>query len=597
MTANHRLLSTLKRSLFAGGFLIFILFLIPFEVQKSILDLIPPDGNLESFTFSVYWILQSIAFSVAILAVSLGFLISIHKERSVRILQSLQARFAHFRKSWLIDLRNLITWSISDLVNDKLQWALIGFIVLGVILRFAFIDRPMGHDETYTYMAFAFRGIKTTITDYHLPNNHVLHTILVVISTGLFGNSPEAIRLPAFVAGILIIPAVYLVAVKLFDRWVAFQSSAIVTGLPVLVDYSITARGHRRVDLFTLLLTALPPALPVKKKIMAWCSIVLVASLGMYTNPIMVYPTGMLFTWLLISITQKSVNEVYQGKMFLYVAFASCAILLLTGFFYLPILVNSGVSSIVGNEVVEALGWRDFWQSLPVRIRNTWAEWNRDLPEWISYPELLLLSFSFFFPKEKRIQRLSFWVAGFLFITAMLIVQRVAPWPRVWLFLLPLFAIWVAGGVINLSHFAGSVLKQEKLMQNVTTGLIVLMVLAGSSLRSYIQFSLKSGKVGETEGVAIFLEDYLRPGDVIVVTSPDAIVLKYYLLIHGISGEFSELRDDKPFDRAIVVVNTSYGQTMESVLERRSFLDDVNPQNKEIIYQSSRFILSHLQNQ
>ncbi len=215
---------------------------------------------------------------------------------------------------------------------------------------------------------------------------------------------------------------------------------------------------------------------------------------------------------------------------------------------------------------------------------------------WVTYPELLLIASACFSPREKRFQRLSLWIAGFLFITTMLIVQRVAPWPRVWLFLLPLFSIWVAGGFINFCKWVGAVLKREILITTAAAWLIVATILAGSSLRTYLQISQKSGRLGETEEVAIFLKDYLRPGDVVVVTSPDAIVLRYYLLLHGSSVEYTELRGDKSFNRAIVVVNPAYGQSLESVLEKRSFLDDVNPNNEEIIYQSGRFIVYQLQN-
>ncbi len=214
MTSNRRLFSSIRWFLFAAGILTLVVMVIPFEVQKSILDRIAPDGNLESFTYSVFSFLKAISFIIAFVSLSFYYLIGGYEERARLILHSIQVKIAHFRNTWILDLRKLISWLISDLISDNHRWALISFIILGLVLRFAFLGRPMGHDETYTYMAFASRGIKTAITDYHLPNNHVLHTILVVISTSLFGNSPEAIRLPAFIAGVLLIPAVYLVAVK-----------------------------------------------------------------------------------------------------------------------------------------------------------------------------------------------------------------------------------------------------------------------------------------------------------------------------------------------------------------------------------------------
>jgi len=75
--------------------------------------------------------------------------------------------------------------------------------------------------------------------------------------------------------------------------------------------------------------------------------------------------------------------------------------------------------------------------------------------------------------------------------------------------------------------------------------------------------------------VSVFLEQYLKKGDVVVVTNPNTITLKYYLHRRGLSSEFTELNKSKAIDRAIVVVNRGLGQNLEYVLERRSFLDNV----------------------
>jgi hypothetical protein len=80
-----------------------------------------------------------------------------------------------------------------------------------------------------------------------------------------------------------------------------------------------------------------------------------------------------------------------------------------------------------------------------------------------------------------------------------------------------------------------------------------------------------------------------------VVTSPDTIVLKYYLRRLGISKEATELTKGKDFQRAIVVVNRGYGQSLDYVLERRSFLDDVDLSTAEELFGSDRFILYQLE--
>jgi hypothetical protein len=115
--------------------------------------------------------------------------------------------------------------------------------------------------------------------------------------------------------------------------------------------------------------------------------------------------------------------------------------------------------------------------------------------------------------------------------------------------------------------------------------------------RSYTQYSQKMRSKGEPEEIVYFLKDFLNPEDVVVVTSPDNIVLKYYLIRNGFSGEYIELVKGKTFDHAFVVVNRSLGQTLAYVLERRSFLDDVSIDSAEEIYSSRRFTIYQLSDQ
>ena len=60
-------------------------------------------------------------------------------------------------------------------------------------------------------------------------------------------------RLPAFTAGVLLVPAVYWLAKRLYDRWTALGAALLVAWWPTLINYSTNARGYTLVALFTLL--------------------------------------------------------------------------------------------------------------------------------------------------------------------------------------------------------------------------------------------------------------------------------------------------------------------------------------------------------
>jgi hypothetical protein len=308
----------------------------------------------------------------------------------------------------------------------------------------------------------------------------------------------------------------------------------------------------------------------------------------------MVYPFGMVITWLLISGILNDVSKDYGGHYFHYLIVFSMLVMLAAAILYSPIIVNSGIGSLINNDVVETLSWADFTQSVPVRIKNTWAEWNREVPGYISLFAIFCLGVSFFYPKTPQNRRVPLAVAGLIWIGTALVVQRVAPWPRIWLFLLPLFIIWISAGSIGLLDLIFGRFPRMGYIKQGIIGLLILLPLLTGFVRGYTQYTQKLGSRGEPEEIAYFLEDYLEPRDVVVVTSPDTIVLKYYLMRNDLSEEFTELRKDKAFDHALVIVNKALGQTLNYVLDRRSFSDDVRIESAEEIYSTKRFSIYKL---
>lgn len=585
------LLCTLIGAIFFG-----LLVAFPYSFQKNMIDSLAGDGLVESFTSQVYTVLRIAALPFMIISISgLVYLIAF-KNHSIAKIQDLYSWLNRFiRKSWqeLVDLIQALVPNLQERIPFIILLIIIGF---AIFFRYAYMWKPMGHDETYTFMAFASRGLRVVITDYHLPNNHVFHTILVNLFYHLFGDSPAVIRLTAFVGGILIIPATYLVG-KIFYGWkIGLVAASVLAALPVMIDYSSTARGYTVITLFALIIIALAAYVKDHRNLIAWFLLVVISCLGLYTNPTMIYPVGMTFTWLFLSGLIKDVNPKYSKKYYIYLVLSIVWILILTGILYLPIILSSGLGSIIGNDVVETLSWSEFTQSLLPRIKNTWNEWNRALPPFLSLIAIIGLAASFFLPKLPKNRRVPLILAAVLWIATALVVQRVAPWPRIWLFLLPFFVIWIAAGIIGLFDLLIKKLPKSEYLIMLLLGILIVTPLVTALVRTYPQYSEKLFSKGEVELVADFLSDYLQEGDVVVVTSPDTVVLKYYLARNNIDKEFTELVKGKDVNRSIVVVNNAHEQTLQFVLERRSFLDDVQLDTAEEIYRSRRFILYQLSN-
>ena len=74
------------------------------------------------------------------------------------------------------------------------------------------------------------------MSDYSHPTNHILHTLLTKLSTGILGVGPVALRLPAFLAALLSMPVFYLFARGMFNRYIALI--ALADRPTVFVEYT-----------------------------------------------------------------------------------------------------------------------------------------------------------------------------------------------------------------------------------------------------------------------------------------------------------------------------------------------------------------------
>jgi len=573
---------------FSGLTFFALVYFLPYVEIKRLFDFLAPDRDLESFTKELYDALRLPCLAGLLLTTGiLAYLLAFKQKAQSRI--SVILEFAsRVLRDWKEKTVTLWVAATHFETDRGVLLLLLSITVLAALNRLPYLWRPMGHDEAYTYIAFASRGLRIAITDYHLPNNHVFHTVLVSIATWLFGDSPAVVRLPVFIAGILIVPAIYILAKSFYSREIGLVSAAILASAPVLIDYSTNARGYMLLALFTVLLFTCGAYVVKNRNEVAWALLVLFASLGIYTNPTMIYPIAVLFAWLLLEGIFGYADFSYGARFYRYLVFAMASIVFVSVLLYMPLVLYSGLDSLIGNNFIAPLRWSDFMQSVPVRIRNTWDEWNRDLPGAVSWIGMTGLAISIALSLNKIRQVALLFAASISGIGTILILQRVAPWPRVWLFLFPLVVMWIAAGLLGFLHFVTQKLTADARTFRLLSGLLIVLPLLAGGIRSYTYFDTKAFSPGELEKAAIYLSETLKPGDVVVVISPDTVILDYYLRRRGIDRSFLELNDSRQFRMAMVLVNTGYGQNLEQVLEERSFSENVNPAEAELMFSANR---------
>ena len=206
----------------------------------------------------------------------------------------------------------------------KKEWAVVGMIMLmGFVVRFIMLFRPMDYDESYTFLSYASKSFYIIISDYSFPNNHVFHSILVRLSYLLLGDDPWSIRLPAFLAGLLMIPVVYIFGRRLFNRRVGLISAGFIAFWPEFIQYSINARGYTIVALITLLIFCLAIYLKKHPNLAGWVFLVVLSALGFFTIPVMLYPFGAVYGWLFLSGIFDDIGQSYTLQRFLKYLFSA----------------------------------------------------------------------------------------------------------------------------------------------------------------------------------------------------------------------------------------------------------------------------------
>ena len=85
-----------------------------------------------------------------------------------------------------------------------------------LLIKILLLSEPMRYDEATAFTMFSSLPLRHTITQYSGSGNHPFQTLLTYIYYSLFGNKAWILRLPVFIAGILLVPTIYNLVTKYF---------------------------------------------------------------------------------------------------------------------------------------------------------------------------------------------------------------------------------------------------------------------------------------------------------------------------------------------------------------------------------------------
>ena len=103
-------------------------------------------------------------------------------------------------------------WAKGRELTRGLGWPLAVLTIMAALIRGWYLGQPMRYDESYTFLNYAAHPWYLVVSRYLDPNNHIFHNLLVHGVTRVFGEAPWSIRLPSYVAGVVTVPAVMVLA-------------------------------------------------------------------------------------------------------------------------------------------------------------------------------------------------------------------------------------------------------------------------------------------------------------------------------------------------------------------------------------------------
>lgn len=364
-------------------------------------------------------------------------------------------------------------------------WTLVWFaglvLVPGLVLRLRFLHGPANYDEAYSFLNYAQRPWYEAVSDYNSPNNHLLNSLLMHACYRVWGQQEWALRLPVLCAGMVLIVAAYVWARSWWPERVAWLVASFVACSPMLVTYSVDARGYSMVALAAVTMDTLLGRAAVRGQTpLAWIGAWLSMIFGFWAMPIMLYPAvgcGVAYGLAPLAGGASQRSEVWARARALVWFFGSGG--WAVSFLYAPGYVFRG-AVVSDNPVMSRLPVGRFFEKAPQAVGEVagwWIQGPIPWPMWCAFFVLGIVGLrrargSWTSPvresgspgsgegSEPRVaQPVAFPISPGLRLacplgTTLLIMaaQGVAPPPRVFLPLAPWFYLLVAVGVWEVSR-------------------------------------------------------------------------------------------------------------------------------------------------
>lgn len=435
---------------------------------------------------------------------------------------------------------------------------LLAAMIIGTVLRILRLNGPVTYDEALTYVEYAGRSFSFLFSDYTFTGNHILYSALARASTLIFGVHAWSLRLPALVAGILVLPLGYAFARVVFNRHIALIVLCLLAVSGPFVEYSALARGFSLTWLLMLCGLLAGRYFVKSENLLALAFLAVACALGFWATPDMVYPALLCYLWSALMVL-KSYKTTAQRRL-LKLAASFLLAIGLCFLCYAPVVIRHSVDHLLHHPSLGEHTWEHFMSTHQDKVFDLWAYFTGTASTLLAFAGTVGVIYAAYTSIKYRLLVFSMVLAT----VPVVLMQRVVAPPAAWIF--SLFFLQL-GAVIGLFYLLK--LVRDKLMPRFTMAQrtvvacgFVLLVFGWSGIRGEGD---PVERYPEAVPAAEWLMANVRPGDRVCAKFPwDLPVVFQVICLKGNQQMFKGLPATK--GAVYVLVGPGQGQSPEEVL-------------------------------
>lgn len=445
--------------------------------------------------------------------------------------------------------------------HRRFVWLL---VLVGAALRVARVNEAVSYDEALTWTHYASQRLWFVLSNYTFTSNHVLHSVLVKVSTGIFGVHLWSLRLPALLAGIAVMPLYYAFVRAMFNRYIAVLALALVAASGPLVEYSALARGYSLTWLFLVCALLAGRHFVKRENTVSGALMAVFCALGLWAVPTMAYAAVLVYLWAFLYLATTYRSTLQRRALKLLGSLVLCVAVSLL--FYAPLIGAHGLDHLLQHPSLGEPSWKRFLQSEQDEAFALWVYFTDTGATWISLLGIIGVVYAAYTSRKYRLLL----VALLLSTVPLVLVQRLVAPPRVWTYTLFFLHLSSAIAVFYFLKFL-----QERVHAGIAkrrrTAVAALVIAAGMGWLGMTAPREVPERFPDAVRAAGWAREHLRPGDRVWARPPWDAPMGFHLACMRLDPTIGGR--PAPGAALYVLVGPGDGQTLSGVLRGNGLPD------------------------